>query len=269
MEKNILSIFIFIFGYLLGSVFGPSKVQEKNSEPITGIFEGPDELSIGSNILTPLTEKPIRSPSREVYIGPTVDYTKKLSDSNIPNTYNQDLNTVLEEAYQKDSIHAYYINRYADLAIKEHNLYRFPASVKLAQFLIEGGYKETAPQGSRLVTEGSNPFGIKYFGDNKPERISNWSDLAFPNQYVSAKDDCKSSCKFVKFRGIWHAFRYHSIFMVGTESMPSHYTKYVSTGDWKNWLNALEKGGYATSEEYRRLLYNVITDYKLYLLDKH
>ena len=57
--------------------------------------------------------------------------------------------------------------------------------------------------------------------------------------------------------------------MTGTNKEPSHYMKYVDSGDWKNWLDALEKGGYATSDEYRRLLYSVITDYKLYLLDKH
>lgn len=268
MEKNILSVFIFIFGYLLGSIFGPYRSEESTVQEMKDVFNGDKtDLSVSKNILTFENEQV--EPKRDVYIGPTVDYKKKLTDLNIPDTYSQDLNVILAEAYKKDSIHAYYINRYADLAIKEHNLYRFPASVKLAQFIVEGGYDVNRPQGSKLVKEGSNPFGIKYFGNDIPKRINNWSDLAYPNEYVLAKDDCKSSCKFVKFRGIWHAFRYHSLFMTGTNKEPSHYMKYVDNGDWKNWLDALEKGGYATSDEYRRLLYSVITDYKLYLLDKH
>jgi flagellum-specific peptidoglycan hydrolase FlgJ len=57
--------------------------------------------------------------------------------------------------------------------------------------------------------------------------------------------------------------------MVGTPNNPSHYVEYINNGTWVDWLNALEKGGYATSDAYRYTLRNIIIRYKLYLLDKH
>jgi flagellum-specific peptidoglycan hydrolase FlgJ len=185
----------------------------------------------------------------------------------LAHTYSQDLNLILQSANSIDRVHAFYIRRYAETAIREQELYGFPASVKLAQLLIEGGYNTKNPKGSKLVIEGNNPFGIKYHGNNIPNRIGNWEDLAFPNEFIYAKDDCISECKFIKFRGIWHAFRFHSKFMVGSEENRSHYYSFISDGDWRDWLNALERGGYATSKDYKNILESIIIRYKLYLLD--
>lgn len=194
---------------------------------------------------------------------------EQASNMYLEHTYSQDLNLILESANNIDKIHSFYIRRYSETAIREQELYGFPASVKLAQLLIEGGYNIKNPKGSKLVTEGNNPFGIKYHGDNVPNRIENWEDLAYPNEFVLAKDDCISECKFIKFRGIWHAFRFHSKFMVGSEDNRSHYYTFISDGDWQDWLDAIEKGGYATSKDYRNILENIIIKYKLYLLDKY
>ena len=126
------------------------------------------------------------------------------------------------------------------------------------------------PEGSELVIENKNPFGIRYFGDNVPSRIDDWHNLAFSKNWIKLYSDCKiTHCKYVKFKSIWHSFRYHSLFMVGTPNNPSHYVGYINDGTWVDWLNALEKGGYATSDAYRYTLRNIIIRYKLYLLDKH
>lgn len=247
-SKSIFSLFVFIMGYLIGSYTRiPNSAA---SEPTTTMSIVAPQKVGGEDL------------SKENYI-------EKVSGIKVKNTYSQDLNIILAKAYEKDSIHAYYINRYAKLALIEKDLYGFPASVKLAQFLVEGGYDEKNPNGSRLVFEGNNPFGIKYYGNNIPKRVDNWEDLAFVNDYVLAKDDCADKCKFIKFKGIWHSFRYHSKFMVGTKNEPSHYVKYVNKGDWKDWLDAIDKGNYATSNNYKNLLYQVITQYNLYLLDNH
>ena len=255
-SKSIFSIFIFILGYLIGVT-----TSNPNNRLESAISDTTSKLSI-----VPSTE-PLHTKSLQEE--PLEDYISKTSDISISTTYTQDLNTILSKAYTKDSIHAYYINRYAKLAVIENDLYGFPASVKIAQFLVEGGYDIKNPQGSRLVKEGSNPFGIKYYGNNVPNRIDNWGELAFANDFVLAKDDCSDKCKFVKFKGIWHSFRYHSKFMVGTKDNPSHYVKYIEKGDWKDWLDAIDKGNYATSNNYKSLLYNTIIQYDLHLLDKH
>lgn len=203
---------------------------------------------------------------------PMENYIEKVSTIKLPekefSSYEQDLNVVLSLAYEKDTIHAYYINRFAGLAVEEKNKFGFPASVKLAQFLLEGGFSEDLPYGSRLASQAHNPFGIKYYGKNIPKRIPNWE--AFIDEgFILAKDDCKNLCQFVKFKGFWHAFRYHSYFTVGTEEFPSHYTDYVTVGDWSDWVSALKKGNYASSSTYVRDLTSIINKYQLYLLDNH
>jgi flagellum-specific peptidoglycan hydrolase FlgJ len=168
-----------------------------------------------------------------------------------------------------DKHHANVIKKYYKLAVSEQQKYGFPASLKLAQMLIEGGYSSKNPNGSKLVTEANNPFGIKYFGEGVPNRVQKWDELVYSKQWVSVIDDCGGSkCKFVKFKGIWHAFRFHSEFMVGTADKPSHYASFVTTGDWRDWINALMKGKYATNTNYDKQLIQIIEKYKLYKFDE-
>lgn len=196
------------------------------------------------------------------------DYTIKTEKIQIeeesPNIFGKNLNLVLKKAYTSDTIHAVYINRYARIAQREYELYGIPTSIKLAQFLLEGGYNSKNPNGSRLAKEGNNPFGIKYYGDNVPKRIDNWEDLAYTNQFILSKDDCQYLCRFIKFKGIWHSFRFHSKFLVGENS---HYTKHITVGDYKDWSKALSKGNYASDKNYERKLISLIEKYDLYLLD--
>lgn len=176
---------------------------------------------------------------------------------------------LLDRIEKINPVHAKIIGNYYDLALKEQEKYGFPASVKLAQMIVEGGYSEKNPKGSRLVIEANNPFGIKYFGEGVPERVQKWDELVHPGEWALAVDDCKGSkCKFVKFKGIWHAFRYHSEFMTGVDGFPSHYAKYVTIGDWQDWLYAIKKGGYATSKTYYNDLRNIIEKYNLHYLDQ-
>ncbi len=182
----------------------------------------------------------------------------------VPSNFGHRLNSVLRKAYNTDTIHAVYINRYARIAQREYELYGVPTSIKLAQFILEGGYNKNNPHGSKLVQEGNNPFGIKYYGNDVPKRIQNWEDLAYTNQFVLAKDDCIYLCQFIKFKGIWHSFRFHSQFLVGENS---HYTKHITTGDYKDWASALSKGNYASDKNYERKLVSLIEKYNLYLLD--
>lgn len=242
-RKTIIALTIFTFGFLIGILTR-------------------DSVVVYSNNLKDRFTPQIQSYNIEIDIESSRELHKKYN-------FNQDLQSILQLAYETDSIHAYYINRYAKVSIKEQDMFGFPASVKLAQFLVEGGYSKSNPKGSKLVIEGNNPFGIKYFGNSVPDRIPNWNEYAYTNQFVYANDDCLGKCKFIKFKAVWHSFRYHSIFVAGTDQNPSHYSKHITNGDWVDWLNALEKGGYATSQDYKSTLRSVIIRYKLYLLDDY
>lgn len=179
---------------------------------------------------------------------------------------------IVNDIKLKDTVHAKIISNYYDLALNEQKLYGFPTSIKLAQMLIEGGFSESNPNGSRLVQLGNNPFGIKYFGDGVPSRVQKWDELAYPGEWISAMDDCNTEkCKFVKFRGLWHAFRYHSELMAGVGDQSSHYLDWISNSNnnWEDWLYAIERGGYATDENYIENLRSLIESYNLHLLDEY
>ena len=192
------------------------------------------------------------------------------NDQEIVTNTNILVNELYKHIKNVDTIHAKIIRDYYDIALNEQKLYGFPASIKLAQMILEGGFSEKTPNGSILVQKGNNPFGIKYFGNEVPVRVQNWNELAYTDQWISAFDDCNTDmCKFVKFRGLWHSFRYHSELMTGINDKPSHYLKWIDTGDWRNWLYAIDQGGYATDEDYVSNLESLILKYNLYLLDEY
>jgi flagellum-specific peptidoglycan hydrolase FlgJ len=242
-----MKIYNFILTFLIGFASGISIVFTKNN-PYTSC-----NVIDGNNI--------IKSESTT-----TAVYTT--SDVEIINTLDNVAINLIDNIKQNDEIHALVISRYYKLALSEQKRYGFPASVKLAQMLVEGGYSKTYPKGSKLVQDANNPFGIKYFGDGVPIRVQKWNELVYSGQWVSATDDCNhQKCRFVKFRGIWHAFRFHSEFMTGVDGYPSHYKSHITTGDWKDWVIAIEKGKYATDTQYNTKLTNIIEQYKLYMFD--
>lgn len=249
--KNYTSIVVFLSGF----ISGVSITNLYNIKSISNINLSNSMISTSQMVRDGIANKQelILIDSNDIVIKPTI--------SNV-------VESLIENINEYDVVHAKLIGDYYNLAVSEQKKYGFPASVKLAQMILEGGYSKDNPKGSKLAQEANNPFGIKYFGEGIPERIQKWDELVYSKDYVLAKDDCKGKCRFIKFRGIWHAFRYHSEFMTGVDGFPSHYSKYITTGDWKDWISAIRMGNYATYKYYHIELTNLIEKYKLYQLDK-
>lgn len=142
----------------------------------------------------------------------------------------------------KDSI---YVARFASVAKLEQIKYGIPASITLAQAILESN-----SGASRLVKVANNHFGIKF---RKRHKL-----------HAFGKDDCEDLCKFAGFTTAWESFRDHSVVL-------SHerYTKHVKNRQsYKDWLKALKKGGYARDESYVEKLKTIIKEKKLFLLDE-
>lgn len=151
-----------------------------------------------------------------------------------------------------------YVKDHYKLALLEQDKFKFPASVKLAQAMIETGYGS-----SELARYHKNHFGIKYF-KSRVHKIKQWDELVDLNNLATITDD-KPNEKFLAFHGTWHTYRYHSLFVAGEGS---HYLKYVpENADYKDWCAALRKGGYATAQTYERDLIRIIETNGLYKLD--
>lgn len=138
-----------------------------------------------------------------------------------------------------------YIDKYKDMAMEQQQKYKIPASITLAQGLLESGAGR-----SRLATEANNHFGIKTPGG--------WT-----GPYILVDDDRRNE-KFRKYRTVRESYEDHSLFL-----LKPRYQKlftYKMT-DYKAWAKGLKSCGYATSPVYAQSLIRIIEMYSLHQFD--
>ena len=139
-----------------------------------------------------------------------------------------------------------YMNKYSTLAVSEMRRTGIPASITLAQGMLESNYGR-----STLATKGNNHFGIKCHSDWRGEKI-----------YYD--DNRRGEC-FRSYPTAEESFRDHSDFLT-TGSRYKDLFKLSST-DYKGWAHGLRKAGYATDPKYATLLINKIDNYGLHVYD--
>jgi LysM repeat protein len=138
-----------------------------------------------------------------------------------------------------------YIEKYSSLAVIQMHQYRIPASITLAQGILESNNGN-----SRLATKANNHFGIKCHG---------WE-----GKKIFADDDKKNEC-FRNYKNVLESFVDHSLFL-------NKYSRYqflfdYKITDYKSWARGLKKAGYATNNKYPELLIKIIEENKLYQFD--
>lgn len=135
-----------------------------------------------------------------------------------------------------------YIKTYASLAIKEMNRTGVPASIKLAQGILETGAGQ-----SDLVSRSNNHFGIKC--------KSSWT-----GEKVYHDDDEQGEC-FRKYENAEASYLDHSDYL---RSQPRYSTLFnYDMDDYRSWAWGLKKAGYATSSTYAEKLIKYIESYSL------
>jgi LysM repeat protein len=139
-----------------------------------------------------------------------------------------------------------YIDIWKDEAIYQMVVHKIPASITLAQGLLESGNGN-----SRLAIEGNNHFGIKCHND--------WNGAK-----IFEDDETKGEC-FRKYDDASESFEDHSLFLQKKryESLFS-----LEIKDYKGWAKGLKECGYATNPKYPQLLINLIEQYQLTQYDK-
>ena len=139
-----------------------------------------------------------------------------------------------------------YIKKYRELAVEEMKKYHIPASITLAQGLLESGAGQSA-----LARKSNNHFGIKCGSD--------WY-----GKTVSHDDDARGEC----FRAYKHpkdSYEDHSKFLAGRPRYASLFKLNIT--DYKGWARGLKKAGYATNPRYADQLIGIIELYELYKYD--
>lgn len=140
-----------------------------------------------------------------------------------------------------------YIERYKSIAIGDMERYGIPASITLAQ-----GILESDSGNSRLARESNNHFGIKC--------KSYWT-----GKRVYHDDDAKGEC-FRSYDSVEDSYRDHAEFLDQSPRYDSLFS-YAPT-DYRSWARGLKAAGYATAPDYAQRLIRIIEDNRLYLFDQ-
>lgn len=138
-----------------------------------------------------------------------------------------------------------YIYTYAEIAQEEMKRYGIPASITIAQGILESGSGN-----GNLTKQSNNHFGIKCNG---------WQ-----GQKVYHDDDEAQEC-FRKYKDPKHSFRDHSLFLF--ERNRYSFLFDYKTDDYSSWAKGLRQAGYATDPKYPDKLISLIERYRLFELD--
>jgi LysM repeat protein len=153
---------------------------------------------------------------------------------------------ITSQAQKKVSSYVDYIKQHSDIAVKAMDKYKIPASITLAQALLESGAGQ-----SSFAKESKNHFGIKCHSDWTGEKIYR-------------KDDGPNDC-FRKYKKVEDSYEDHALFL-------QKYSRYAvlftyDIRDYTAWAKGLQTCGYATDKAYANKLIKIIELYELYEYD--
>jgi uncharacterized FlgJ-related protein len=140
-----------------------------------------------------------------------------------------------------------YIDQWKDVAQNNMQEYKIPASIILAQGILESGFGN-----SDLAQKANNHFGIKCH--------STWTGDKFFKD-----DDAKNEC-FRSYKNALESYRDHAVFLTSGKRYAELFTLEIS--DYKAWAHGLKKAGYATHPQYAEKLIKTIEDNELYRFDQ-
>lgn len=139
-----------------------------------------------------------------------------------------------------------YIDKYSEMAVREMQQYRIPASITLSQGIIESNCGK-----SPLAKDANNHFGIKCQKD--------WTGETY-----LFDDDKEQEC-FRKYNNAEESYRDHSLFLTTRTRYSELFS--LELTDYKGWARGLSKCGYATNPNYPDILIRVIEDCQLFRFD--
>lgn len=178
----------------------------------------------------------------------TVVKTKKPTKSSASNTDNRETETMISTSkttVYTDVVFAY-VNDFKNIAKSNMKDYGIPASIILAQGILESG----AGRGD-LAKRSNNHFGIK-------------CHTGWEGEKVYHDDDAEQEC-FRKYKDPAESYKDHALFLTGR----SRYSSLFELGkdDYEAWAKGLRKAGYATDPKYPEKLISYIEKYNLHQYD--
>ncbi len=143
----------------------------------------------------------------------------------------------------------WYVERYKVFAIKEMKRTGIPASITLAQGMLESSYGK-----SKLAKEGKNHFGIKC-------HRGNWGG---GEMYLA--DDRPDEC-FRTYESVLHSYKDHSEFLRKGSRYEGLFE--LKPNNYADWAEGLKEAGYATNPRYDDILIKLIKKHNLHYFDQY
>lgn len=180
--------------------------------------------------------------------------TSKNSTTEVESTIKEPTKSIEEEPIVEQEVvaprviltTADYIEVYGPIAVEEMKFYHIPASITLAQGILESGSGK-----GRLSVEANNHFGIK---------CHDWTGAK-----IHHDDDADQEC-FRKYNDAKYSYRDHSLFLSERKRYSGLFD--LNINDYKGWAKGLRAAGYATDRKYPEKLISLIERYKLYTYDE-
>ena len=140
-----------------------------------------------------------------------------------------------------------YIKKFAPAAVKNMRFYKIPASITLAQGVLESGHGE-----STLAKKANNHFGIK-------------CHKGWKGRSIRHDDDEENEC-FRSYKNPLKSYRDHSLFLVDRDRYDGLFK--LKRKDYKGWATGLKAAGYATDPKYADKLISLIERFNLTRFDE-
>ncbi|HOP14075.1 glucosaminidase domain-containing protein [Lentimicrobium sp.] len=154
--------------------------------------------------------------------------------------------SLISQPAARNQAYTGYIEKYRDIAVKKMHEYKIPASITLAQGLLESGIGN-----SELAVNANNHFGIKCHKE--------WTGMTY-----TMDDDARDEC-FRKYASAEESFNDHSLFLTSRPRYAGLFS--LDIRDYKGWAHGLKSAGYATNPRYAEILIRIIEENELYLYD--
>lgn len=184
-----------------------------------------------------------KSKKRVVHSQPKKVYPKVVDETQIEKEHTETKTKVVSTIFSSTED---YITFFKDAAIEEMKLFNIPASITLAQ-----GILESSNGNSELTKRSNNHFGIK-------------CHKGWEGEHTFHDDDEKGEC-FRVYKDPTTSYRDHSLFLT-TRSRYSNLFKF-DKGDYVSWAKGLSKAGYATDRRYPAKLIGLIEKFELHKYD--
>jgi hypothetical protein len=141
----------------------------------------------------------------------------------------------------------FFIDTWSHTAVDNMNRYGIPASITLAQAIVESGWGQ-----GRVAVEGNNFFCIK-------------ANNGWTGEVVRHMDDERDSSQFRKYMSVEESFSDHSAFLRQNQRYRSLFE--LEATDYRGWAKGLKSAGYATDSAYAERLIAVIERHRLHVYD--